>query len=367
MTSTTFQGTRTRTRRDPRLDVLRGLCLLSMVFGHLAANHLIDEATHPLRVVDGAAGFVLLSGVVLGRVQRRRPSLVAPLRRARTIWLAHVGLVLSALTVKALTGRPDYIPTVEQLGGVAHAVVDVALLRAQPDWFAVLPFYVFALLITPLVVQALGRGLTPWVVAGSVLLWSASQQGTWNPASTYGSGRWDWAGWQMLFVLGIAAGWHWEALVSWSKRTTVRTTLLAVGAVAAAVGAVLGHLLPVSTQPTVFDKLEVGPGVPVMVLLLAAPAYWVVGRLPVRASAVLARAGANSLSGFVVLTAVQFLLSVYWVDRPLVVSLACIALVVLAAWAGPKRSPVLLSVPVTRSLDGPAARVACRVQERSAA
>lgn len=355
----------TATRRDPRLDVLRGLCLLSMVFGHLAANRWIDDATHPLRVVDGAAGFVLLSGVVLGRVQQRRPNLLAPLRRARTIWLAHVGLVLGAITVREITGRPDYIPSVEQLGGIGSTVVDVALLRAQPDWFAVLPFYVVALLITPLVVHALTRGLARWVAAGSVLLWLLSQQGTWNPASTYGAGRWDWAGWQLLFVLGLVAGWHWERLVTLGAR--FRTHLLAVGAVAAVVGAVLGHVLPVTTEPTVFDKLEVGPGVPVMVLLLAAPAYWAVGRLPLRATAVLARTGANSLRGFVVLCAVQFLLSAFWVQRPVVASLAIIALVVLAAWAGPKRSPVLTSVPVTRSLVGSATREAGRDQERSAA
>lgn len=356
-------------RRDTRLDVLRGLCLISMICGHLAAHRWPDRFTHPIGVVDGAAGFVLLSGVVLGRIQRRRPDLLWPLRRARRIWAIHCGLLLAAFAIRAASGRPGFLPHPREIGSLPELVAGVALLRVQPDWFTVLPFYVIALLATPVIVLALTRGRTRYVVAVTVPLYLLSQQVDLNPSDVFhGVGMWDWGGWQLLYVMGFLAGWHWETLVTWSRDRIFRRSTLALGVLAAVMATSLGRMLPREDLLALFDKFQVPPGVPVVVLLLGAPAYWLAGRIPPVLHRFLAQLGSHSLRGYVLLSVVQFLTFTFWLDRSLTVALVSISLVVLLTWVNlprPRSRPSRTTDAV--ALSALAARSARRPEERSAA
>jgi hypothetical protein len=86
--------------RDLRLDLLRGLCLLKMVFNHLWSTPL-HQYQALLGNVSAAAGFFLISGAVVGIVHGRRMQVNglahtsrALLARAMNLYIANLGLVL---------------------------------------------------------------------------------------------------------------------------------------------------------------------------------------------------------------------------------------------------------------------------------
>ena len=55
--------------RDRAIDLLRGLCIVSMTTAHLAAGSWPWRVFHIGTFIDGAVGFVFLSGLVLGITQ----------------------------------------------------------------------------------------------------------------------------------------------------------------------------------------------------------------------------------------------------------------------------------------------------------
>src|SRR3978361_1533580 len=83
-------------RRERAFDLLRGGCVVSMVFSHVSASSVLDRGTHAFEWVDGAVGFVFISGLVLGLVHRATvgqaglaAALGRVLRRLRLIYLAN--------------------------------------------------------------------------------------------------------------------------------------------------------------------------------------------------------------------------------------------------------------------------------------
>jgi peptidoglycan/LPS O-acetylase OafA/YrhL len=339
-------------RRDLRLDALRGACLVSMVVGHLAQGRWPDRLVHPLLVVDGAAGFVLLSGVVLGRVRRRRPDHAALVRRAGRLWALHVGLLLGGLLLKVLTGRPDFLPEPSALGGGWATLRDVALLRVQPDWFDVLPFYVVALAASPLVLMALRRGWWQPVLAASTALFAASQAGVTITLADRlrGAGAWDWGGWQLVFVGGLVAGWHWDELVAFGRGH--RDALLRGGGAVTLGVAGVAQLVGVPALGPLFDKYQVGAAIPLVVVAAAAPCYWLVGRLPSSLTHPLATLGTATLPGYAALSIAQLLVFAFWAGRPVAASLALVAVVLGVTWGFAERK--LRKVGPARPVHAPA-------------
>ena len=55
-----------RTARDPRLDVLRGLCLVMIFINHVPGNALEVLTTRNFGFSDAAEGFVMMSGIAAG-------------------------------------------------------------------------------------------------------------------------------------------------------------------------------------------------------------------------------------------------------------------------------------------------------------
>jgi len=101
--------------RDARLDLLRGLAIVFVVINHIDQPSLWHLLTvERVGLVTGAEIFVLLSGVVLGIVHRRRtaragwtPSLRALLRRSLTLYLTSVMVVLAVFLLRFLPRLDD--------------------------------------------------------------------------------------------------------------------------------------------------------------------------------------------------------------------------------------------------------------------
>ena len=89
-------------RRDLRLDLLRGFCIFAMVVDHFGGDSWLYAITGGNRFyVSAAEGFIFISGFVMGqayRNKRDRSGLTAAmtdaLRRARTLYIATVALTL---------------------------------------------------------------------------------------------------------------------------------------------------------------------------------------------------------------------------------------------------------------------------------
>src|SRR5438105_12827472 len=89
-------------RRDLRLDLLRGFCIFAMVVDHFGGDSWLYAVTGGNRFyVSAAEGFIFISGFVMGqayRNKRDRSGLTAAmgdaLRRARTLYIATVVLTL---------------------------------------------------------------------------------------------------------------------------------------------------------------------------------------------------------------------------------------------------------------------------------
>ena len=308
--------------RLTELDVLRGLCIVSMATAHLAAGSASWQLFHLAIWIDGAVGFVFLSGLVLGMVQRARVERRGPaaasravLRRTGVVYAGHVALCALAFAVVALDPpRAARLGSVESVGGLAPAALATLTLRINPSYASILSLYVVLLLGALLCTFLLRRGLWPVVlglcgalyVAG--LIWPAPFTFPPRPGVP---GAVNAAAWQLLFVLAVLVGWHWRS--PWRRRWVGRgdVGLIAAGVVVLLAVAAWWVELTMRTPPAairlIFGEGTLGPGTIAMALVaflaLLPAARWIVGAVPTLVSP-LARIGRHSLDCYLILSAV---------------------------------------------------------------
>lgn len=260
----------TASRRDLRLDLLRGLCLLKMVFDHLWPVPL-HAVTYWIGYVTAAEGFFFISGVVVGivygrrlRIDGRAPVARALWRRSAHLYLANLGLVFFMVALEH-TGVLS-LQRFTDLWRDGFAWWE--LLRFdQPYFLQVLPRYVCFLAAAPLVLLALERGRWRLVLLASGASWLAHLAGLgplpWveSPATEFPI-----LGWQLLFVVGVVAGHHRLALGGlWHRLRDEPATLPSLFAVATAFAllqvAVVEGLLtpPARAYHLLLDRSQLGP------------------------------------------------------------------------------------------------------------
>ncbi len=253
-TSPTAEATlQVRSERNTVIDVLRGLCIVSMLAGHFGSDTYLRYWTHLPRFFDGAAGFVFLSGFVLGSIHLRRlqkqgerAASAAIWKRAGLLWAVHVLLTLFVFGLHQKTGRIAAIPSVETLGGWGKTLWLIATLQMQPFGLGldILPLYAIFLLASPLILALLIRGCSIVPLLASFLLYLSVQfrpeaLNLLDPRS--GAVAFYWAAWQFLFTLGLMAGWQRERLQA-ALAGKWRTPLLIVSGTLSAVFLVLAQL-----------------------------------------------------------------------------------------------------------------------------
>ncbi|HEY4991119.1 MAG TPA: OpgC domain-containing protein [Nakamurella sp.] len=353
-------GTPTRNRtgapaRDPAIDVLRGLCIVSMTTAHLAAGSWPWQIAHAAVFVDGAVGFVLLSGVVVGMTQRRtidRAGLPTGqrrlLRRTGVIYLANLVLCLAGTLLVAIDpARAQGIYAgIDTLGGPLSAAVATLTLQVNPYYTSILSLYVVLLLLAIGAVAGLARRRPGTVVAGSLALYVAGW--LWPTVFTFTSrpgvpGAVNWATWQLLFVAALLVGWYWRAAPM--RHAVFGRVLPRVGAVVVLVAAVIGWVVirgtgspwrEVVTQ--VFSEGSLAPATIVMAFAAVLVGYRVC-RLLVRVAgwlaAPIARIGRHSLDCYLILSLVVIAApSVlrYGPSSPTAVGVTVAVLVVMLGW-----------------------------------
>ena len=340
--------------RDMAIDVMRGLCIVSMTTAHLAAGSWPFQATHFAILVDGAVGFVLLSGLVVGMTQRRTIERVGLLggerrlfRRTAVVYAAHLALCVVAFAVVALDpSRIGPYVSVEALGGPLPATIATLGLQVNPHYTSILSLYVVLLLLGMAAVAALAHRQVPLVVIGSLALYGAGFRwpATFNFSSQPGvPGAVNWATWQLLFIGALLVGWYWRtAPVRWalaSRASWCSAALLVIAGAAIGWWMRLGADTPwKSVLAHIFSEGTLGPGTILLAFAASAviypPCRWLVRRAGPLLSPI-ARIGRHSLDCYLILSvAVIVLPSVFRYDTAglLAVGVTVDLLVVMFLW-----------------------------------
>lgn len=289
-------------RRDLRLDLLRGFAAFAMVVDHVGGN---ESWLYPITggdrfFVSAAEAFVLISGIVLGIVYRgvveRRGVADALMKALHRAWMLYVVTVLLSLSFAWLGHvlRLPWAPTLDS-GGPLEFALNVATLHRTVYLVDVLLMYTLLLLIAVPAVLLLSQGRTMSVLAASWAVWAV-----WQFAPGSASLAWTIEGndvfhispWQVVFVTGIALGWHRDAIRSWLRGIPAPAATALLGALTLVVlGLYVAQLTRLEAmrenellQALAFDKPDLAVGRLIVLAALSVVSYALVTWLwvPVR-------------------------------------------------------------------------------------
>jgi hypothetical protein len=203
-------------KRDPRIDVLRGLALLMIFVDHIPANVLSLATMHNFGFCDAAEAFVLLAGMssmlAYGRAFERGGALSGLrriVRRWGRLYVFQLGLLATTLVVVLLWTRhfnlqPLIVGPIlnDPFSGILHGLT----LQAVPAYLDILPLYLALFAIFPLVYA--GLRISRWATIGlSGALWAvANVFPALNLPNWINGGQWFFNpfAWQFLFTIGAA-------------------------------------------------------------------------------------------------------------------------------------------------------------------
>jgi hypothetical protein len=238
--------------RDLRIDWLRGLAMTCVIIDHSRMWSLLSWFSYErFWVVSAAEVFVVLSGIVLGMVYGHKLARGGWLvvswglgRRALTLYVAFVAVTLSVLAislagidVRALASWDE-----QHTGSVwllvprtmnAAAWRDVALMRCGPWAFQIVGLYVWLVAAAvPCLIALRFAGWRPLLAVSWILyLWYRIAP---HPL-TMGQfeSTFPILAWQLLFVHGVAIGYHRDQVSALVARCPRVVPIVGVGASAA--------------------------------------------------------------------------------------------------------------------------------------
>ena len=210
---------RAPTKRDARVDVLRGFALLTIFIDHIPRNGPALFTLHSLGFSDAAEIFVLLAGyssmVAYGGLFQRVGTWLTLLRIARRclrIYLFQAGLLFSTLIIvrvwmdaTGLVPRFGVRPLLEM--GLWQGLLRGLALNALPNYLDILPLYIVLLALFPVIHYGMRRGV--WgVLALSATFWLAANVDHHlnlpNAVAVDDGWYFNPFAWQFLFVIGAA-------------------------------------------------------------------------------------------------------------------------------------------------------------------
>jgi hypothetical protein len=223
-------------QRDSRIDLLRGLALVTIFIDHVPDNPLTMATMRNFGFADAAELFVVLAGVssmlAYGRAFEREGPLAGLRRvwqRCGRIYAYQVGLLVMMIAIahqwRSVFGHqsePLAIFFKEPATALAHAMT----LQALPASLNILPLYIVLLGAFPLIYA--GVRFAPWfTLAASGGLWLvANLDDNFNLTNWLDGQGWFFNpfAWQFLFTLGAFGA---RALRRWSGAFPRRWWLLA--------------------------------------------------------------------------------------------------------------------------------------------
>lgn len=224
--------------RDPLIDFLRGLAMVCVIVNHSKMTSLMSWVSYErFWIVTGAEVFVVLSGVVLGMVYGRRlnssgwgPVVSGLSRRALLLYGTFVGVTLSVVLlsvcgveVGALARGDDRLVAwiLDPRSMDTTAWRDLLLMRSGPWAFEIVALYVW--LIVAAVPCLFGLRFIGWqpVLACSWIVYLGYRLAPFPLTGAEFETVFPILAWQLLFVHGIAIGYHRDRISAWMRQRRV--------------------------------------------------------------------------------------------------------------------------------------------------
>lgn len=193
-----------KTKRILTLDLLRGYFLLVIMVGHIELYpNGWDFFTGKGRLlVSAAEGFFFMAGLLIGMVYRRR--LAQGMRfifkkmwaRAAQLYVAGFGLTILFLAWVELSGRAPIKDSLPETIPWGHYIEQALLMRFTYGWADFLVRFAILMFFAPFVFYLISKGKWWLMLAVSLMAW-------------YFRGESFTLGWQLIFNLGILAGFYW--------------------------------------------------------------------------------------------------------------------------------------------------------------
>lgn len=215
--------------RDERLDFLRGLAIIAVIINHMGGSSLYSILTvEAVGVVSAAEVFVLISGIILGQVNRFRCScngLQSVFRKTyqRTLKIYSISAATSlfvyylqwlpGLDASVLVSYSDLkTGVIYPLYGESHSAWSVLkgilLLNHGPGQINILGFYIALLILTPGFVWLLEKRRPALLSALSWLAYCLHQHFRAHILPFQSENAFPLLAWQVLFVHGLILGYY---------------------------------------------------------------------------------------------------------------------------------------------------------------
>jgi hypothetical protein len=211
-----------RTERDPRIDFLRGMALLTIFVDHMPGNFLGTLTLRNYGFSDAAELFVLVSGfssmLAYGRIFERdgpRVGLRRVAGRCLRIYTFQIGLLLTTLAMVQLwISWFGLVPgKIRLLMHGAEGLSKGLALQALPSNLNILPLYVLLLATFPLLYVGIRRRPGRTMLASAGVWLAANLDESFNLTNWLDGGGWYFNpfAWQFLFAIGMWLGHIYRA------------------------------------------------------------------------------------------------------------------------------------------------------------
>ena len=253
--------------RDLRIDFMRGIALVMMVVAHTEVMSVFNIFSwERFGLTTGAEGFVILSGFMLGMLNRARLQKVVLLTvswglylRAWKIYRVNIIIIVSFILLA-------YIPHInlfevthftDRFSGESWSLYPVTpqiketwfniilYLQIGPHQTQILGLYIFLLLFSPLFLGMLQKGNVWWLLGASVLVYGLWQRWPLRLTPSEFEFAFPLLAWQFIFVLGMASGWYKAELISFARTPSGKVVVVALVIVAL----ILGFIAQNHTNP----------------------------------------------------------------------------------------------------------------------
>lgn len=288
--------------RDLRIDFMRGIALVMMVVAHTEVMSIFNIFSwERFGLTTGAEGFVILSGFMLGMLNRARLQKVVLLTvswglylRAWKIYRVNIIIIVSFILLA-------YIPHInlfevthftDRFSGESWSLYPVTpqiketwfniilYLQIGPHQTQILGLYIFLLLLSPLFLGMLQKGNVWWLLGASLLVYGLWQRWPLRLTPSEFEFAFPLLAWQFIFVLGMASGWYKAELISFARTPAGKVVVVALVIVALILGfiaqnhtnpfmppALLMHVIPPDSFNTFYHTCAAKNGLgPVRVL-----------------------------------------------------------------------------------------------------
>ena len=288
--------------RDLRIEFMRGIALVMMVVAHTEVMSVFNIFSwERFGLTTGAEGFVILSGFMLGMLNRTRLQKVVLLTvswglylRAWKIYRVNIIIIVSFILLAWVPNITLFEVThfTDRFSGESWSLYPVTpqiketwfniilYLQIGPHQTQILGLYIFLLLFSPLFLGMLQKGKVWWLLGLSLLVYSLWQRWPLRLTPAEFEFAFPLLAWQFIFVLGMACGWYKAELLSFARTPAGQVVVVALVMVSLVLGfvaqnhtnpfmppALLLHVIPPDTFNTFYHTWAAKNGLgPVRVL-----------------------------------------------------------------------------------------------------